>query len=118
MDHFNLKVSGVATFNVERMNCNDTHFNVSGVGNINTTVSGDKLYIHSSGVSKSKISFKGKAANIENSGVGNITVDVECDELKARNSGNATLKIKGTADDTHVDNSGLAKIDTSELNQY
>lgn len=118
MDHFNLKISGVSSFNVEQINCNDTHFDVSGVGNINTTVSGDKLYADLSGVSNSKISFKGKTANIENSGVGKTTVYVECDELKASNSGTATLKIKGTADDTHVDNSGLAKIDTSELNQY
>ncbi len=118
VDHFNLKVSGVSSFHVEQINCNDTHFDVSGVGNINTTVSGDKLYADLSGVSNSKISFKGKTANIENSGVGKTTLYVECDELKASNSGNATLKIKGTADDTHVDNSGLAKIDTSELNQY
>lgn len=118
MDHFNLKISGVSSFNVEQINCNDTHFDVSGVGNINTTVSGDKLYADLSGVSNSKISFKGKTANIDNSGVGKTTVYVECDELKASNSGTATLKIKGTADDTHVDNSGLAKIDTSELNQY
>lgn len=118
MDHFNLKVSGVSSFHVEQINCNDTHFDVSGVGNINTTVTGDKLYADLSGVSNSKISFKGKTVNIENSGVGKTTLYVECDELKASNSGNATLKIKGTADDTHVDNSGLAKIDTSELNQY
>lgn len=116
--HFNLHLSGVGNFNVEQLKSDDTHINISGVGSAKTSVEGDNLYVHTSGVSNSNIKFKGKVADIQNSGVGSTTVDVECDEVWAKNSGQSTLKLKGHADKTHVDNSGMASIDTQSLNQY
>ncbi len=115
---FDLRLSGVSNFRVDQLKSDDTHINISGVGDVKTTVEGDNLYVHASGVSNSDIKFKGKVADIQNSGVGSTVVDVECDEIRAKNSGQSTLKLKGHADKTNVDNSGMASIDTRGLNQY
>ncbi len=111
-------IEGVATIKMGRVQCDDTHFNVSGVSTLTADVSGKKLKLVSGGMSRVDLSFKGAQATINNSGVGSVKLHADCDTLTAQNSGTASVKLIGTADHTEINASGVSQIDTSELNNY
>lgn len=111
-------IAGVGTIKLGRVQCDDTHLNVSGASTLTADVTGKKLNLTSDGASKVDMSFKGAQATINNSGVGNVKFRTDCDTLTAQNSGTASVKLIGTADHTEINASGVSQIDTSELNNY
>lgn len=113
-----VEITGVGAIKMGRVQCDDTHLNVSGVSTLNADVTGKKLNIDSNGACKVDLSFKGTQATINNSGTGAVKLHTDCEKLTAHNSGTGSIKLTGTADNTEIKASGVSQIDTSELNNY
>ncbi len=116
--HLALEIAGVGSVKLDKVCCDDTRLDVSGVSTVTAEVSGDKLRVQSNGASTVNMSFKGSKATINNSGVGAVKLHTDCDTLTATNSGTANVTLTGTADHTEIHASGVSQIDTSGLNNY
>lgn len=89
----------------------------SGSLKIEQQIDAATMNMKNSGSCSGTLSYKGRAAVMQNSGHGKLGVTVDCEELSASTSGMFQMSIKGTADKTNIKSTGISKIDVSQLNK-